>query len=825
MSDISNRLRSAAAALVPTAVRTRFAAKFFAAVLLIMIVTSGVGAYNYVSAKDTVERQARDQLVSTAELQADGLQEWLSNVRLQTRTLSDAEAFHSTNATAVDQYLRAKEESYPDEVVAMHFVNVDSLTVVASSANGTAGTDLRTANVSWADDSLGYWLGDTSNVLVSTPYESVAGDETVVAFVSAVPGNDDHAVVVTATLAGRADSLHQTVAGGYTKVLNEDGRTILDSASGDEGGSGDGSATGDSGGGAAGINESAVVADGAESDRTGFVSGERTVAAYAPVDGSNWVVVTYAPKASAYAMRDAVATSLLSTVLTAVLVLGVVATAFGRRTARALRTLAAKAGAMEDGDLDVELETTREDELGRLYGAFDGMRASIREQIRAAESAQDSAESAREEAERERREAERARERADRMNDRLEATAAEYGDAMAECAEGDLTRRLDEETESDAMAEVAGSFNEMLDEWEATILHVRSFGEDAAAASERLTDRTAEVEGAGTEVSESVREISDGADAQDRRLREAAAEMNDLSATVEEISSATDEVAGQADAAAETGDAGRESATRALAELDAIESNVDATVETVERLDDEMADIEEVVDLISDIAEQTNMLALNANIEAARADAGGEGFAVVAEEVKSLADRTREATDDIEASIDRVRDRTETTVSEIRETREGVSEGAETVEAALEALDDVAAAVERTNDGLQEISDATESQAESAGEVVAMVEEVASIGEQTAAEADEAASAAEQQTTALAAVSDDVADVADRAERLRALLGEFDVAVDDTVEREASRPVRGDGGVQDAAPRDGGDGSGDADGFEYVESPADRDDR
>ncbi|WP_158055336.1 methyl-accepting chemotaxis protein [Halorussus halophilus] len=798
MSRIRERIQSVEAAdLLPDAVRTRFAAKFFAVVLLIMVVTGSVGAYNYVSAKDTVENQVREQLVSTAELQADGLQEWISNMRLQTRTLSDAEPFQTTNDSEVGAYLDSKMATYPDEVVAMHFVDIESGTVVASSANGTAGTDLRSANVSWADDSLGYWLGDTSNVLVSSPYESVASDDRVVAFVTAVPGNDQYAVVVTATLAERAGSLHQTVDGGYTKVLNQDGETILAS------GGTDGNV----------IDQSVPVEDGADGRNTGFVSGEETVAAYAPVEGTNWVTVTYAPKSSAYAMRDAVGTSLLTTVLTAVVVLGVVSTLFGRRIARALRRLAGKADAMESGDLDVDLETSREDELGQLYAAFDGMRASIREQIGAAEDARETAEKAQSEAEkaqteaeRERREAEEAKRRAADLNDHLEAKADAYRDVMEDCAEGDLTRRMDEDARSEAMAEIARAFNEMLDEWEQTILRVRTFSDDVAAAGERATDNAGEVRGAAGQVSESVHEISESADAQDRRLQSAVAELNDLSATVQEISAATDEVARQADAAVETGEDGRESATQALAELDRIESDVESTVESVERLDAEIADIERVVGLITDIADQTHVLALNASIEAARATSegsGGEGFGVVAQEVKALAEQTQEATDEIEDSIERVREQTETTVEDIRNAQTEVADGAETVETALDSLDDIVGAVEQTNDGLQEIRDATDTQADSTEETVAMVEDVASLSEQAAAGADDAASAAEQQTTALADVAEDIESVADRADRLRDLLDEFDVDVDQTVEREA---VRADGGR-----------------FEYVENPVETD--
>ncbi|WP_276299972.1 methyl-accepting chemotaxis protein [Halorussus lipolyticus] len=761
--------------LLPKPIRTRFAGKFFAVVLLVIVVTAGVGTYNYAAATDTVEGQIRDQLSSTAQLQADGLHEWITNLRLQTRTLSEAEAFRDESDGGVSDYLGEQVSAYPDEVVAIHYVDLDSLTVRASSTEQSVGTDLQKTEVPWAVNSMSFWLSSPDNVYISSSYGSLVTDERVVAFVSAVPGSPDRAVVVTATLSEQADGLHQTVDGGYTRVLNADGGTVLRTGTGSQD--------------AASINESAIVTDGANERNSGFVAGDDALAAYAPVERTDWVVVTYAPKSSAYAVRDQIATSLLSTVLAAVVVFGVVTTVFGRRTSRSLRELAETAQSMEDGDLDVELDTERDDEVGRLYAAFDAMRVSIREKIRDAEEARSAAEDARTEAERERREAQRAKREASELNERLEATAGRYREVMEACADGDLTRRLDEGVESDAMAEVAVAFNQMLDELDETLRRVRSFSDDVAETSERVTDRADEVRSASEAVSGSVREISDATDEQDRRLQEAAAEMNDLSATVEEISSATDEVAEQAESAAETGETGREAANRALAELDAIEDDVDATVEAVERLDEGMADIESVVGLITDIAEQTHVLALNASIEAARAGEAGSGFAVVAEEVKALAEQTQDATEEINESIDHLRTQTDATATEIRETQASVAAGAETVGTAMSSLEDVVTAVERTNAGLQEISDATESQAESASEVVAMVDEVAAIGEETAAGADDAASAAEQQTSSLAGVADDADDLSERADRLRDLLGEFTVTSSDaTGESSASDP-------------------------------------
>ncbi|WP_311172794.1 methyl-accepting chemotaxis protein [Halobellus ordinarius] len=378
-----------------------------------------------------------------------------------------------------------------------------------------------------------------------------------------------------------------------------------------------------------------------------------------------------------------------------------------------------------------------------------------------------------------RADAEARQQEVEELNAHLETKADDFSATMAKAADGDLGVRLDPDSDSEAMTQVAEAFNEMIEEMEPTMREVQTVAGEVTVASEEADAGTDEVRQASGEVTDAIQNISGGTDEQREMLEEVYGEMTDLSATVEEVAASAETVAETSHETAEIAETGEMTAQRAIDDARDAQSAIDSTVDNVERLEDRMTEIGEIVELISDIAEQTNLLALNANIEAARVGNGtgtanGDGFAVVADEVKQLAEETQESANEIEELIQETQAQTGTTVSEARAAKEYMQEGVEAVEEVLDAFTQVATNAEETDSGIQEISDATDDQAETAEETVSMVERAAEISRTTADDAQDVSAAAEEQASSISQVSANVESLAEQAEQLQSLLSAFE---------------------------------------------------
>ncbi len=243
------------------------------------------------------------------------------------------------------------------------------------------------------------------------------------------------------------------------------------------------------------------------------------------------------------------------------------------------------------------------------------------------------------------------------------------------------------------------------------------------------------------------REISDSnsknAQQQLDEVSQVATAMNEMSAAVHEIANRADMTSQNTDNAKENSQKGALTATEALGSMEALVKRVEGAADVIQELNTESDAIGGMVDVIRDIAEQTNLLALNAAIEAARAGEQGRGFAVVADEVRTLASRTQQSTGKIQKIVEQLQQRASAAVDEMSKAREQGNAATELVESAAEALAEVSGSVAGINDMNTEVAAATEEQGVVAEEINRNISTISSLAEQTVVSATSARQASE----------------------------------------------------------------------------------
>ena len=741
------------------AVRGRYAARLgvalFGAVVLLLV----LGLLVQAQTASQVREDARADLESSAAIQADEVTEWVEGNRRQVRTVSKLPVLRSDDSVAMNRELGALVERghVSDEVVAIHVVSKTEKEVIASSRpEKFVGVSPVQMNAPFVPKMKAGFSGP-DEVYVSKPFRIPIVKFPIVAILSPVPG-EKRVVVFMINPTGEINELRQPVESGRTHVLTANGRAVAAPNN-----------TTVSGPAVDRAIEKALDGD------VGVVTrADGSLMGYSSLGSQDWVVLTHVERADAYAMITTVRTGVGGMILVALLGLAVVGATIGRSTSTALRSLAADARELGRGDLSTTFDVDRSDEIGTLAATLAETRDSLRARINEVE----------------------------QMNRHLEATAEEYRDVMRAAAAGDLTNRLAYDGENEAMADIAVECNRMLNEIETATVEIQRFADEVVAASEDVTTSSKEVQQASHQVTESIQQIADGAEQQNEQLQAVASEMDDLSATIEENAATSSEVAELAQRMAKVGQEGREAARDAIDGMRVIESEADATVDAIDGLEDEIAQIDDLLELISDVARRTNMLALNANVEASRIGGGGSagadggvGFAAVADQIKELATGTNEAAKNIERRLDRIKSETAATADEVETTSRRITEHTDAVATAAEAFEDVATYAQDTNDGIQEISAATQQQAATTQEVVAMTDTVAAISEETAAQSETVTAAAEEQTATLNTVSGQATELSQRATELQSLMSNFDV--------EKS-------GTDDADEPDGSAGSGES---------------
>ncbi|MGB4593684.1 MAG: HAMP domain-containing methyl-accepting chemotaxis protein [Coriobacteriia bacterium] len=350
----------------------------------------------------------------------------------------------------------------------------------------------------------------------------------------------------------------------------------------------------------------------------------------------------------------------------------------------------------------------------------------------------------------------------------------ELGGVMIEAGNGDLKVHA-EKIHDDEIGVLTEECNALIGSLAGIAGAVRRSSESVTNAATQLSASSEEINSSSMEISSSVQQIAHGAELQSRKVEETSSAMESITHTVGDVARRAEEASKTSEEAAKAAVLGEEATGEAINKIAEVRSAIETLASSVEVLGTRSAEIGNIVDVITSIADQTNLLSLNAAIEAARAGESGRGFSVVAEEVRKLAEGSGKAAEQIGELIKDVQTETAKALKYMEIGTTEVIVGSEVVGRTGDALRRITEAVTRTSTLAEEIASAMSGQAQRTVDVDRAMHDIAAVVEENAASAEETAAAAEQQTACMEEISSSAQELADMARHLEESVRMFQI--------------------------------------------------
>ena len=318
-------------------------------------------------------------------------------------------------------------------------------------------------------------------------------------------------------------------------------------------------------------------------------------------------------------------------------------------------------------------------------------------------------------AEQQRLAAERRQQETKRIHDANQAAILRLMNELQTVAEGDLTQEAT--VTEDITGAIADSVNYTVEELRTLVGNVQN-------AATRVTETTSRMEGTSTDLlAASIEQL--------REIRETGRSVLDMAGRINQVSAQAQESAQVARQSLEAAASGLTAVQDSIGGMNAIRDQIQETSKRIKRLGESSQEIGEITELIADITEQTNVLALNAAIQAASAGEAGRGFSVVAEEVQRLAERSGQATRQIAALVKAIQTDTQDAAAAMERSTRGVVEGARLSDNAGTALSEIDRVSHRLAQLIEQISSITVQEAQKANTVASNIQHIFAVTEQT----------------------------------------------------------------------------------------------
>ncbi|WP_044894155.1 methyl-accepting chemotaxis protein [Bacillus alveayuensis] len=347
--------------------------------------------------------------------------------------------------------------------------------------------------------------------------------------------------------------------------------------------------------------------------------------------------------------------------------------------------------------------------------------------------------------------------------------------AAEKIASGDLTGKQIEVKNRDEIGDLAKAFNRMSKNLRELIHQLASNAEQVAASAEELTASAEQTSKAAEQIASTMQDVAAGVEKQVQSVEETSQTTNEMSSGAQQIAGNAQNVSSIAIETAEKATQGGKTIDVAIKQMNSIHQTVNALAEVIKSLGERSKEIGQITNVITGIAEQTNLLALNAAIEAARAGEQGRGFAVVADEVRKLAEQSAQSAQQISQLISAIQEETNKAVQSMEAATKEVVAGISVVDTAGESFKQIQSSINEVTTQIQEISAAIQQMAAGTEQMVQSMQLVAKVAETSAAGTEEVSAVTEEQLAAMEEISSSAESLSHMAEELQTLIGKFKI--------------------------------------------------